>query len=70
VIKEEAKKILKHKDLTTVTKCMWNVKKKVMPITTATKKKQRTFGKKSLENSLLDQKPVPPKSQYGKETNI
>jgi hypothetical protein len=28
VIKKEAKKILKHKDLTTVTQCMWNVKKK------------------------------------------
>jgi len=28
VIKKEAKKILKHKDHTTVTQCMWNVKKK------------------------------------------
>jgi hypothetical protein len=28
VIKKEAKKILKHKDLTTVAQCMWNVKKK------------------------------------------
>jgi len=27
VIKKEAKKILKHKGLTTVTQCIWNVKK-------------------------------------------
>jgi len=36
VIKKEAKKILKHKDLTTATQRTWNVKKKVIPITTGT----------------------------------
>lgn len=35
VIKKEAKKILKYKDLTTVIQCMWSVKKKkVIPIIT------------------------------------
>ena len=33
VIKQEAGKILKYKDLTIEIKCMWNVKTKVMPVT-------------------------------------
>jgi len=32
VIKKEAKKILKYKDLTTVIQRMWNVKPKVIPV--------------------------------------
>jgi hypothetical protein len=32
VIKKEAKKILKYKDLTTEVQCMWNVKTKVIPV--------------------------------------
>jgi len=32
VIKTEAVKILKHKDLTTEIPCIWNVKTKVMPV--------------------------------------
>jgi hypothetical protein len=33
VIKKEAKKIPKYKDLTIEIKCMWNVKTKVIPVT-------------------------------------
>jgi hypothetical protein len=36
VIKKEAEKILKYKDLTTETRCMWNVKTNVMPVITGT----------------------------------
>jgi len=32
VIKKEAEKILKYKDLTIETQCMWNVKTKVIPV--------------------------------------
>jgi uncharacterized protein YoxC len=32
VIKKEAEKILKHKDLITETQCMWNVKAKVISV--------------------------------------
>ena len=32
VIKKEAEKILKYKDLTTEIQCIWNVKAKVMPV--------------------------------------
>jgi len=32
VIKKEAEKILKYKDLTTEIQCMWNVKTKVIPV--------------------------------------
>jgi hypothetical protein len=32
VIKREAEKILKYKDLTTEIQCMWNVKTKVIPV--------------------------------------
>jgi hypothetical protein len=32
VIKKEAQKILKYKDLTTEIQCMWNVKTKVIPV--------------------------------------
>jgi hypothetical protein len=32
VIKKEAKKILKYKDLTIEIQCMWNVKTKVIPV--------------------------------------
>jgi hypothetical protein len=32
VIKKEAEKILKYKDLITETQCMWNVKTKVTPV--------------------------------------
>ena len=32
MIKKEAKKILKCKDLTIETQCMWNVKTKVIPV--------------------------------------
>jgi len=32
VIKKEAEKILKHKDLTIEIQCMWNVKTKVIPV--------------------------------------
>jgi len=32
VIKKEAEKILKYKDLTTETQCMWNVRTKVRPV--------------------------------------
>jgi hypothetical protein len=32
VIKKEAEKILKYKDLTVEMQCMWNVKTKVIPI--------------------------------------
>jgi hypothetical protein len=32
VIKKEAKKILKYKDLTIEIQCMWNVKPKVIPV--------------------------------------
>jgi len=31
-IKKEAKKILKHKDLTTEIQCMWSVKTMVIPV--------------------------------------
>jgi hypothetical protein len=34
VIKKEAEKILKYKDLTTEIQCMWNVKARVIPIIT------------------------------------
>jgi hypothetical protein len=34
VIKKEANKILKYKDLTVETQCMWNVKTKVIPVIT------------------------------------
>jgi len=34
VIKKEAKKILKCKDLTIEIQCMWNIKTKVMPVIT------------------------------------
>ena len=34
VIKKEAEKILKHKDLTTEIQRMWNVKTKVIPVIT------------------------------------
>jgi len=33
VIKKEAEKILKYKDLTIEIQCMWNVKTKVIPVT-------------------------------------
>jgi len=32
VIKKEAEKILKYKDLTTEIQCMWNVKTNVIPV--------------------------------------
>ena len=32
MIKEEAEKILKYKDLTIEIQCMWNVKTKVIPV--------------------------------------
>ena len=32
VIKKEADKVLKYKDLTIETQCMWNVKTKVIPV--------------------------------------
>ena len=32
VIKKEAEKILKYKDLTIETQCMWNIKTKVIPV--------------------------------------
>ena len=32
VIKKEAEKILKYKDLAIETQCMWNVKTKVIPV--------------------------------------
>jgi len=32
VIKKEAEKILKYKDLTIEIQCMWNVKTKVIPV--------------------------------------
>jgi len=32
VIKKEAEKVLKHKDLTIEIQCMWNVKTKVIPV--------------------------------------
>jgi len=35
VIKKEAVKMLEHKDLTIEIHCMWNVKAKVIPVTTA-----------------------------------
>jgi len=35
VIKKEAVKILKHRDLTNEIRCVWNVKAKVIPVTTA-----------------------------------
>jgi len=34
VIKKEANKILKYKDLITEIQCMWSVKAKVIPVTT------------------------------------
>ena len=34
VIKKEAKKILKCKDLTIEIQCMWNIKTKMMPVIT------------------------------------
>jgi len=34
VIKKEAEKILKYKDLTIEIQCMWNVKTKVIPVIT------------------------------------
>jgi hypothetical protein len=33
VIKKEAEKILKYKDLTIEIQCMWNVKTRVIPVT-------------------------------------
>ena len=33
MIKKEAEKILKYKDLTVETHCMWNAKTKVIPVT-------------------------------------
>jgi len=36
VIKKEAEKILKYKDLTIEIQCMWNVKTKVIPVTIGT----------------------------------
>jgi len=32
VVKKEAEKFLKYKDLTTEIQCMWNVKTKVIPV--------------------------------------
>ena len=32
MIKKDAEKILKYKDLTTEIQCMWNVKTKVIPV--------------------------------------
>ena len=46
VIKKEAKKILKYKDLTIEIQCMWNVKTRVIPvITEATGTMSKSFGK-------------------------
>jgi galactokinase/mevalonate kinase-like predicted kinase len=46
VIKKEAEKILKYKDLTIETQRMWNVKTKVIPVTTgATGTVSKTFRK-------------------------
>jgi len=33
VIKKEAEKILKYEDLTIEVQCMWNVKRKLKPVT-------------------------------------
>jgi hypothetical protein len=32
VIKKEAEKIIKYKDLTTEIQCMWNIKTKMIPV--------------------------------------
>ena len=46
VIKKEAEKILKHKDLTTEIQRMWNVKAKVIPVIIgATGTISKSFGK-------------------------
>jgi hypothetical protein len=46
VIKKEAEKILKYKDLTIEIQRMWNVKTKVIPVTTsATGTISKSFGK-------------------------
>ena len=45
VIKKEAEKILKYKDLTIEIQCMWNVKTKVIPITGVTGTISKSFRK-------------------------
>ena len=50
VIKNEAEKILKYKDLTIEIQCMWNVKTKVIPVITgATGTISKSF-RKSVSN--------------------
>jgi hypothetical protein len=47
VIKKEAEKILKYKDVTIEIQCMWKMKAKVIPVTTAA---TETISKSRLSN--------------------